>query len=130
MIYTIGHTESYNRYFREQDKPMKKGCSEGYAGGSVWRSQNEALRNCPDGYSVFAVAADWDKDTIPSKDGDWHDLLVDALLIKLNYRDDYVDVGVREQEEQGVRGRASSGVNGLPCPVERPVGAGVPEGVV
>lgn len=109
---------------------MKKGRTADYAGGSVWRTQNAALKNCPEGYAVFAVAADWDKDTTPSKDGNWHDLLVDSLLIKLDHRDDHVSVGVREQEEQGVRRRAPSGVNGLPCPVERPVGTGVTEGVV
>jgi hypothetical protein len=64
---------------------MKKGRTAEYSGGSVWRTHNEALRNCPESYTVFAVIADWDKDTAPSKDGPWNDLLVDSLLIKKDH---------------------------------------------
>jgi hypothetical protein len=46
MIYTLGHTESYEQYLSEPSPTMKKGkCKEeNYEGGSVWRSYSE-----PDG---------------------------------------------------------------------------------
>ena len=87
MIYTIGHTESYHRYFEEQGTPSKKGRTEDYSGGSVWKTIEDAEKHCPKGYSVFGMIADWDKDTEPSKDGDWNDLLIDADLVKLESGD-------------------------------------------
>jgi len=84
MIYTIGHTESYLRYFAEQSTPQKKGRYDGYCGGSVWQTYDEAKRHVFNiGFSVFGVMADWETETAPSKDGDWHDLLVDADLVIL-----------------------------------------------
>ena len=68
MIFTLGHTESYERYFREQGTPKKLGRNKSYEGGTVWETQAEAQKYvnicCPDGYSVYGVEADWDKDTI------------------------------------------------------------------
>lgn len=87
MIYTIGHTESYERYFKEQEAdegyPKKIGRNTEYPGGSVWKTFDNALRHCPNGYSVYGVLANWEKDTKPSNEGDWHDLLVDSTLVKL-----------------------------------------------
>lgn len=85
MIYTIGHEESYTRYFQEQKRPLKSGRNErtGYHGGSVWKTEEEARKNCPEKYQVYGVLADWEADTEPSKEGDWHDLLLDAELIQL-----------------------------------------------
>lgn len=87
MIYTCGHTESYERYFREQGTPSKlgRGMHEGryYQGGSVWKTFDEANHFAINGYSVYGVLADWDKDTTQSKDGPWHDLLVTSPLVKL-----------------------------------------------
>lgn len=83
MIYTLGHTQSYEFYFDEQSTPRKKGRTEDYVGGSVWRTKEEAQKRCPEDYSVYGVIADWDTDTTPSKHGNWHDLLIDALLVRL-----------------------------------------------
>ena len=85
MIYTIGHTESYLRYFAEQSTPQKKGLCDGYFGGSVWQTYDEAKRHAllDIGFSVFGIMADWETETSPTKDGDWHDLLVDADLVIL-----------------------------------------------
>lgn len=86
MIYTIGHTESYRKYVREQSpaKPEKLGRTAEYEGGSVWRTIEEAVANCPEGYSVWGVIADFDKDTEPNRDGNpWNDLLRDAELVDL-----------------------------------------------
>lgn len=82
MIYTIGHTENYERYFEEQGTPQKLGRTADYAGGSVWKTQEEAQRGCPDGYSVYGVLADWEKDTAPTVN-DWNDLLVTSDLCKV-----------------------------------------------
>lgn len=66
MIYTIGHTESYEEYFKVRPFPMKLGKYDDYPGGSVWKTYPEALaqilHKC-DGYSVYGVLADWDTDT-------------------------------------------------------------------
>jgi len=90
MIYTIGHRESYLKYFKELVSsgcpPMKKGRTNMYSGGSVWQTHEEALSHAdPRGeYSVFGVMADWEKDTVPSELGDWHDLLYDRELVCLD----------------------------------------------
>ena len=83
MIFTIGHTESYLCYFAEQGTPQKKGRCDGYPGGSVWQTQEEAQKHVGSEFSVFGVLADWDTETEQSQEGDWHDLLVDAELVLL-----------------------------------------------
>jgi hypothetical protein len=83
MIYTIGHTESYERYFREQKQSKKLGRTKDFCGGSVWKLVDEAKKFCPKGYSVYGVKANWKKDTIKSKDGNWNDLLKTSNLVKL-----------------------------------------------
>lgn len=84
MVYTIGRTEAYEAEL-DAGPVEKRGRSsaEGYPGGSVWRDFDDALRDCPPGYSVYGVDADWDNDTAPSRDGDWHDLLRDAPIVRL-----------------------------------------------
>jgi hypothetical protein len=86
MIYTVGREESYTRYFQEQDRPLKAGRNsrDNYPGGSVWETEEEAREHCPEGYQVYGVLASWDQDTEPSKDGNWHDLLINAELIQLD----------------------------------------------
>jgi hypothetical protein len=84
MIYTIGHAESYERYFREQGNPSKLGREKDYDGGSVWKTFEDAKPYATEGYSVYGVLANWDTDTVPTEaDGDWHDLLVTSPLVRL-----------------------------------------------
>lgn len=85
MIFTLGHTESYERYFQEQGTPQKMGArpDEDYPGGSVWRTRESAERHRQPDFSVYGVRADWEIETTPSAEGDWHDLLVDADLVRL-----------------------------------------------
>ena len=100
MIYTIGHTESYHRYFREQRTPKKLGrcIDEGkiYIGGTVWETEAEARRYCPKNYSVFGVIAKWGKDTYfvnnqEDYPGSAHALLVTSSLVRLDSFDDFAD---------------------------------------
>lgn len=85
MIYTLGHKESYERYFEEQDVPKKKGRdqADGYPGGSVWRTRAEAQRHCPEDFRVYGVLADWETETAATPGIEWNDLLRDAELVRL-----------------------------------------------
>jgi len=87
MIYTVGYTENYLKCFKEQGFLKKMGKNESYAGGSVWKTREEAEKyceeNCDKGYSVFGVIADWDKDTEPSSSKDYNNLLRDSELVIL-----------------------------------------------
>jgi hypothetical protein len=95
VIYTVGHTEGYAARFSDtaDGPPTKLGRradlnGEPYDGGSVWPTREAAqawLDANPDKpWSVYGVIADWDTDTEPSRVGqEWHDLLVDSLLVDL-----------------------------------------------
>ena len=83
MIYTIGRTVAYKKNFRDLPIVEKLGRTPDYAGGSVWKTPEEAQRYCPSDYSVYGVEADWEKDTVPSKEGRWHDLLKTSKIVKL-----------------------------------------------
>lgn len=82
MIYTIGYTKSYEKSFEDHSIVFKKGRDKDYEGGSVWKTYEEAVREKPEGYSVYGVLADWETETIPSEGNSWHCLLVDAKLEK------------------------------------------------
>ncbi|WPZ05656.1 hypothetical protein [Pelagerythrobacter marinus] len=62
MLYTIGHRENYERFFREQRQPMKLGRGphprnpgEEYPGGSIYLTREEAEAAAPDGYTSYGV---------------------------------------------------------------------------
>lgn len=95
MIYTIGNTEAYEQYFREQSNPQK-GIT-----GSVWKTWRDAWwythytkriyleeYKCfvqawvPNEYSIYGVWADWERDTI-NTGSPWNDLIRPADLIKI-----------------------------------------------
>jgi hypothetical protein len=88
MIYCIGNKQNYDEAMSKHLDLRKSGrCVEDdgtyYPGGSVWQTREEALTNCPEGFDVYGVIADWEKDTAPSAEGPWHDLLSDSLLVFL-----------------------------------------------
>ena len=86
MIFTLGLTEGYKARLKEatKDKPLKKmGRREDYPGGSVWKTYQDASIYLSSGFSVFGVLANWETETIPSSEGNWNDLLVDAEIIDL-----------------------------------------------
>jgi len=85
IIYTIGFTLDYERYFLSQDRVIKQGRTNDYPGGGVWQTFEEAKAHCDknEGFSVYGVIANWD-DTAESKDGGgMRHLLRDSKLIKL-----------------------------------------------
>jgi len=87
MIYTIGHTESYRKALSENPSVNKKGQTETYPGGCVWRTPEEAKAFLQfaglDNYSVYEIDADWATDTRENEDGGaWRDLLNDSKIIR------------------------------------------------
>jgi len=92
MIYTIGHTESYERGFQEAPASMIKiGRTKDYQGGIVFKTKEDAVeflkkrhveiegRQIPSTeFSVYGVLADWNKDV---ENGH---LIRDAKLVQLN----------------------------------------------
>jgi len=87
LIYCHGDTENYEQYFKERI-PRKMGRNENYQGGSVYKTFKLAKKECPKGYSIYGVKANWDKDTIKSIDVgvNYHDLLRGADLVRLNQK--------------------------------------------
>lgn len=83
MIYTLGRTAAYEQCFCDQERPQKRGRTHDYPGGSVWETPEQAASHAPEGYSVYGVVAEWESDTEPAADGPWHDLLIDADLVRL-----------------------------------------------
>jgi len=97
MIFTFGRTSSYDRDFNTESNPKKLGPqSDGYPGGSVWKTREEAQafvdslpnKYCPTlnakDFSVYGVLADWDTDVYKSdSEASWANLKIDAPLVKL-----------------------------------------------
>ena len=83
IIFTIGRTEFYEKLLDDFPEVPKMGRRDDYPGGSVFETYGDARAHCPADYTVYGVAARWGVDTAPSRDGDHHDLLVDARIIRL-----------------------------------------------
>ena len=97
MIFTIGHTESYDAGLlqeAEQGFPFKKlgktvlATGEPYAGGSVWRTHEDAvaylMAQAPDiveNYSVYGLLADWNTDTEQLDGEPFRRLLKNAQIV-------------------------------------------------
>ena len=91
MIYCIGKAENYDLYIAKYgNAAMKQGRGIDYEGGSVWKTREEAEMHIKrfgkklSGYKVYGVMADWQTDTEPSMAGPFHDLIVDAPLVRLD----------------------------------------------
>jgi hypothetical protein len=90
MIYTIGSKKAYLRSFLKNHRVIKPGRSRGYFGGCAFKNREDAQRHIDEldlqgyrGFAVFGVLANWERDTAPSKDHWWHDLLVDSEVVVL-----------------------------------------------
>jgi hypothetical protein len=93
----------------KEGKVMKPGRKRGYAGGCVFRTRDEAQRHIDElelqgykGFMVFGLLAKWDRDTRPSKDNWWHDLLVDAEVVVL---EPFTDDGDSTTESETAPGK-------------------------
>lgn len=101
MIYTIGNKQLYDELFSSEGHVTKTGKTEGYDGGIVWQTEQEAgefLANCmfyegKEHYAaimtVYGVEAVWDIDTVFIDDGeypgtDYQYLLIDAEVVQLD----------------------------------------------
>ncbi len=93
MIYTIGHAVSYQAAIAENGSIQKLGRDsnssqkpKNYPGGYAFETRKDAIRRIEEaypgrGYVVFGMKADWAKDTIPSHDGWWHNLINDSEIV-------------------------------------------------
>lgn len=89
MIYTLGRHTAYENNFKKISNLQKLGRCEGYEGGSVFQTAEEVweyiVAESLEGYSVYGVEADWERDTEKSQTNVWNDLLRDAPLVQLNH---------------------------------------------
>ncbi len=90
MIYTVGSKKAYLRALLKNGRVMKPGRKRGYAGGCAFETREDAQRHLDElelqgykGYLVFGLLADWEKDTKPSANYWWRDLLRDAEVVVL-----------------------------------------------
>ena len=89
MIFTLGRKLVYETALADKNNPnpMKAGKSEDYEGGEVWKTVVQAQRYAAhkklNGFAVYGVLADWDKDTVPSKEGSYHCLIKDAEFVRV-----------------------------------------------
>ncbi len=92
MIYTIGHTKSYETALKQCPNSLfkvKRGFHDGkfYEGGIIFKSYEDAIQYLKENelfnYSVYGVLGDLEKDTIPKGDGTYH--LITQSLIKKPY---------------------------------------------
>jgi hypothetical protein len=84
LLYTLGRDDIYIPYMKT--KNPKKG-----VGGSVWKTYDAVKeyinKHHLKGYQVYGVIARWDIDTrLDPKGNGWHELLINAPLKTLNFR--------------------------------------------
>lgn len=86
MIYTIGNKTSYDAALADESQTpvLKVGVRDDYPGGIVFRTEKEARENCLEGYDVYGLEADWDRDTYWSTcDGGYRALRIDRPVRSL-----------------------------------------------
>jgi len=92
MIYTIGHKATYDAGLEANGNEWcNLGRQGGYRGGAVWRTRQEVQRaaDANDGYAVYGVLADWERDTEAAKTPEGHgkicphDLLRTSRIVRL-----------------------------------------------
>lgn len=84
MLYTIGHKASYDKGLKDiKHLPlMKVGVRDDYSGGIVFRTEEEAKQNCPEGYDVYGLDVDWNKHTYWCGEG-YQALIIDRPIIDI-----------------------------------------------
>lgn len=87
-VYTVGNTHIYDDGIANLGRDFcKLGPREGYPGGFAVNSVDDGLRLIIEmgketEWSVYELDADWEQDTLPSKNGWWHALQRDAVILK------------------------------------------------
>lgn len=97
MIYTIGHTKSYDEYLSTSDNPRKLGrceyhidCDGPYLGGIVWPDPNGArsfieYNNLAD-FSVYQLEGSWDQDVyLPENEESYRLTSTQKILKKVEF---------------------------------------------
>lgn len=93
MIYTVGHTKSYNQYLKEDDNPLKLGkCildnGESYSGGIVFKTKKVAEQylkeNNLNDYSVYGLDVAWNKHNVYKTESGYYALIYNTKIIDLN----------------------------------------------
>jgi hypothetical protein len=85
LVYTIGHTENYNKALLENAVVNKLGKTDDYEGGIIFREYEQAEQyiqeqDYQDLYSVYGVYISSEKDVKWNKDGTG-DLLVTSRIV-------------------------------------------------
>lgn len=91
-VYTVCHEESYDAaleaFKRDPHREvMKLGCREGYQGGVVLKSLEDAYQlicraNRHGEWAVYEIAAVWDADTTGAVGVPWHRLIRDVPVLR------------------------------------------------
>ena len=87
-VFTVGHEANYDRGIVEYGKKFQKlGRRKDYPGGFAVRTPKDAERLIDEQgkrgeWAVYALAADWDKDTVPSENGWWHALVKSSRVVR------------------------------------------------
>lgn len=87
-VFTVGHETNYDRGIVEYGKKFQKlGRRKDYPGGFAVRTPEDAERLIDEQgkrgeWAVYALAADWEKDTVPSENGWWHALVKSSRVVR------------------------------------------------
>lgn len=87
-VFTVGHEANYDRGIVEYGKKFQKlGRRKDYPGGFALRTPEDAERLIDEQgkrgeWAVYALAADWEKDTVPSENGWWHALVKSSRVVR------------------------------------------------
>lgn len=87
MIYTVGLVTEYEPRL-SAGNATKKGRTDSYDGGMVWRTAGEAqtyllINDTTGARAVYGVEADWEDDTVQNPGEPYRRLTRDAPLIRL-----------------------------------------------
>ena len=86
-VFTVGHAANYDKGLAEYGKKFQKlGRRGDYPGGFAVRSAEDAEKLIDEQgkrgeWAVYALAADWDKDTVPCENGWWHALVKSSPVV-------------------------------------------------
>jgi len=87
-VFTAGHEANYDWGIVEYGKKFQKlGRRKDYPGGFAVRTPEDAERLIEEQgkrgeWAVYALAADWEKDTTPSENGWWHALVKSSRVVR------------------------------------------------